>query len=64
MIKKTNVKSVECPACGNRLLDKVEGAKGSVQPKCQRCKRVWETDLSTNECKLISGKPIPRREGV
>lgn len=61
MLKETNVTRVDCPACGNRLLNKGEGAHGPVEPKCFRCKRVWEVDLGTGESKLISGKGLPRR---
>jgi len=57
MIKEVNVVRVECPVCSNRLLDKVEGATGLVQPKCQKCKRVWVVDLVTNEFQLLNGKP-------
>lgn len=64
MTSKTNIRRVECPVCSNRLLDKVEGARGLVQSKCQRCKRVWEVDLDTSEFKLLSGKAIPRRYGA
>ena len=64
MTTKSSIKRVECPVCSNRLLDKVEGAKGQVQSKCQRCKRVWEVDLDKNEFELLSGKAIPRRYGT
>ena len=64
MTQDSNLKRVECPACGNKLLDKGEGARGPVQPKCFKCRRIWEVELDTNSCKLIKGKPIPRREGA
>lgn len=64
MIKEANVTRVECRVCGHRLMDKGEEAYGLVQAKCSKCKRVWEVDLATGECKLISGKAIPRRKGV
>lgn len=53
MIKETEVTRVECPRCRNRLMDKGENASGTVQPKCQRCGKVWRVELGTNEFKLI-----------
>lgn len=64
MNKEAIVTRVECPACGHRLMDKKDGAVGKVQVKCQKSKHVWEVDLGTDEFKLISGRPIPRRQGV
>lgn len=64
MTKEAIVTRVECPVCGQRLMDKEENATGKVQVKCSKCKKVWEVDLGTNEFKLISGKPIPRRKGA
>lgn len=64
MNREAIVTRVECPACGHRLMDKKDGAVGKVQVKCQKSKHVWEVDLGTDEFKLISGRPIPRRQGV
>lgn len=65
MKEKSNLTRVNCPACSNKLIDKGVGAKGPVQPKCFKCRRVWEVDLGTNKIKFISGKPfIPRQEGA
>lgn len=64
MKKESNLIEVHCPGCGNKLLEKGKNASGPVQPKCFRCRRVWEVDLGTNKIKFISGKPIPRREGA
>lgn len=64
MLKETKFIRVECPACGHRLMDKEENATDKVQVKCIKSKHVWEVDFGTDDFKLISGKPIPRREGA
>lgn len=64
MIKEANMMRVECPACGHRLMDKKEDATGKIQVKCNKSKHVWEVDLGTNDFELISGRPIPRQQGV
>ncbi|MBU9723092.1 MULTISPECIES: hypothetical protein [Bacillaceae] len=56
MLKETVLLRVECPECRQKLMDKAEDASGKVQPKCSRCRNVWEVDLGTNEFKLISKK--------
>jgi len=63
MIKEDVLVRVECPVCGHRLMDKGDKAAGPVQTKCTKCKRVWEVELSTDEFKQVSGKPIARRKG-
>lgn len=64
MIRDINVKRVEFPACGQRLMDKEIDASGRVHVKCTKSKHVWQVNLRTDEFKLISGKAIPRREGA
>lgn len=64
MIQDATLFRVICPACGHRLMDKKEGATGEIQVKCMKSKHVWEVDLGKDAFKLISGKPIPRRQGV
>lgn len=58
MKKETNVKRVECPACGSRLFDKEIDALGHTREKCKKCKRIWRIDLQTDEFNLIGGKAI------